>query len=458
MRSLELALVVGIGVGFVALAAVRRPRWVVASGVAVLVAGQALVEGGRWQLWPAWVAAALVVVADLAHRRPRRLSAWRIPVGVGLAAVLAFPLVALPVPRLPVPDGPHRVGTMVFHLTDPLRPEVYGSQPGEPRQIAVQAWFPTDATGTPASWAEEAELRAVPLARFLGFPPWFLDHLRHTRTHSIVGAPPRAGRWPVVVYSHGWRGFRTITTDQAERLASHGFVVVAPDHTHAAVATRLADGTVVEWDPTALPSEEAVGQAAFAVAAEALVATFVADLQLTLDAFEDGRLGEIGSVADLGRVGVYGHSTGGGAAVSFCLVDRRCDAVAGHDAWVLPIPADAVALGLGVPALFQRSDGWRGTENDRLLRQLAESAPIAWWQGIVGAGHNDFVVTPLFSPFAGVVGLKGPIPADRVVPLVSDQLVAFMERSLGDGPGAALDRDWGPDLEAEVIADRPIDD
>jgi hypothetical protein len=135
-----------------------------------------------------------------------------------------------------------------------------------------------------------------------------------------------------------------------------------------------------------------------------------------------------------------------------CLEDVRCDAVLGLDAWVLPIPDSIVAREFQVPSLFMRSDGWRGTPNDRRLRGLAERSPsVSHWIGIEGAGHNDFVMTPLFSPFADRLGLKGPIDSSRVVPIVDSYLVAFFERYLLGVGGSTLDQPPPPEVELELI-------
>lgn len=452
MRFAEIVLVLVLMASIVLVGLPGRRRGVVSLLVASAVAAQLLIEGPRWQLWPAWIVSAAVVLVDLlrppAEEPP---STWRY-VGAALTGLVVVALpVLLPVPAPPAPDGPSAVGTQSFELVDDDRPERYGDAIG-PRRIVVQAWYPTNATGEPVTWDEEIEVRGEAISEYLGFPGWFLDHARYTETAAIEGAVPAAEDLPIVLYSHGWRGFRTIAVDQAERLASHGFLVLAPDHTYGAVATRLADGTIVEWDPAALPPAEEVGEAANQAASEALVETYTADLALVLEALGDGRLDEIGVAADLDTVGVYGHSTGGGAAVRFCLTDERCDAVLGHDAWVEPLPEAIAALDLDVPALFQRSDGWRGTPNDDRLSAIADTAPLAHWQGIVGAEHFDFILMPAFSPAASWIGLKGPIPADRVIPIVSDHLLAFMDEHLRGGAGvSALEPRWEPDdLIAEM--------
>ncbi|MEX1281020.1 MAG: dienelactone hydrolase family protein [Acidimicrobiia bacterium] len=452
MRFAEIVLVIVVVIGIVLLGLPGRRRGLTSLLVGAAVIAQLAIEGPRWQLWPAWVAAAIIVVLDLvAPPRTEPPGPGRfVTAGVVGLAVVTLPIL-LPIPDLEAPDGPDAVGTASFELVDTERPEAYGDADG-PRRIVVQAWYPTADTGEPVTWEEEIEVRGAAIANYLGFPDWFLDHARYTQTAAIEGATPVGDDLPVVVYSHGWRGFRTVAVDQAERLASHGFLVLAPDHTYGAIATRFDDGTVVRWDPEALPDEDDVGPEAYREARELLVETYAGDLDLVLDALADGRLDGLGEVADLETVGVYGHSTGGGAAVRFCLTDDRCDAVLGHDAWVEPLPDDLRAATLTVPALFQRSDGWRGDENDALLAAIADTAPIAWWQGIVGAEHFDFILMPEFSPAAPWIGLKGPIPADRVVPIVSDHLLAFMDGQLRDGPGlAALEPRWEPgDLETEV--------
>ena len=95
------------------------------------------------------------------------------------------------------------------------------------------------------------------LARYLGFPGFALDHVADVPSHSYPGLTPLEGRLPVVIYSHGWSGFRTVVIDQLESLASHGYLVLAADHTYGAIATRFPDdGSVVPLDERARPDEE----------------------------------------------------------------------------------------------------------------------------------------------------------------------------------------------------------
>ncbi len=186
------------------------------------------------------------------------------------------------------------------------------------------------------------------MSRRLGFPGFFLSHTRYSRSHSFEGAAPLSGLFPLVMYSHGWTGFRTIAVNQAESLASHGYVVVAADHTYGSVSTRFPDGTDRRASiPAALPDETTVEPEVYAEAGVELVGHVRGrsrrDPRRDRRRESRGAFGEIASHIDLGLVGVYGHSTGGGAAVQFCLSDERCKAVLGMDAWVEPVPDRVIA-------------------------------------------------------------------------------------------------------------------
>jgi hypothetical protein len=243
--------------------------------------------------------------------------------------------------------------------------------------------------------------------------------------------------------------------NQIESLASNGFIVVALDHTHASVATRFPDGDVVRLDPAALPDRADVGEEAYGTAVETLLDVFTEDIVTVVNALEAGEEGPFAafaSSADATRLGVYGYETGGGAAVQFCLVDERCDAVLGLDPWVEPIPDRVLAISAPRPALYLRSDDWRGSENDAILRGIAErSTETTYWIGVEGAVENDLVATPLLSPLASRLGWRGPIPAGRVIPIIDRYLVGFFDVFLlGTGP-AALDTASFDEVTLEVI-------
>ena len=305
------------------------------------------------------------------------------------------------------------------------------------------------------AWAEDWDELAPAMARSLGLPSWVLNHTRYTDSHSYPNAQVVAGSFPVIIYSHGWTGSRSIAPNQLETLASNGYLVLSIDHTYGAVVTVLSDGEVVPYDPLALPELEDVSDEEYQLASETLVETFAKDIITVLDTLQqgdEGPFGDLAKVADTSLVGVFGHSTGGGASVRACLEDERCDAVLGMDAWVEPLPDDILKITPTKPALYMRSDGWRGTPNDNLLRGIADrSEAPTYWLGIEGASHNDFTAVPLMSPLSGAFGFRGSIPSGRIIPIVDNYLLGFFDVFLLGTGTAALDTVAFEEVAVELL-------
>lgn len=138
-------------------------------------------------------------------------------------------------PEVPAPDapGPFEVGHTFFEALDPER---------DSRSVPVDVWYPVD-PGT----AGDAPTTRLPLAPGIG-----LD------SELAVEDPPPAGRadQPLVVFSHGYGGINAQSVELVETLASHGFVVAAPEHIgnsqsspgdtfDAAAANRVPDVSLV---------------------------------------------------------------------------------------------------------------------------------------------------------------------------------------------------------------------
>jgi dienelactone hydrolase len=439
---------------------VRPRRGIVALALSAALILQLQVEGYRWQLIPLYLVVIGLAVGDVIFidrelRWTNRVARGVFGLlGVALASILAF---ALPVPTLPLPSGGLPIGTFSVELVDTQREEIYGPTPGGPRRFMAQVWYPSVAVegATPAPWTADWDVVAPAAARRMGFPSWFLDHTRYTTSHTNQQTPVAPGTYPVIIYSHGWGGFRSVAVNQLEALASKGYIVIAPDHTYGSVATRFEDGVIAELDSSALPTVEEVGEEDHAEAAATLIATYAADLTSIMDELEDGQLGAFASLAasvDLERLGVYGHSAGGGAALSVCLDDERCAAVLGLDPWVEHLPDRVLRQTPTRPTLLMRSDEWRDSRNEAVLRGLAGRAEaVTYWVDVEGSGHYDFVALPLFSPVASQLGLKGPIPAGRVIPIVENYLVGFFDVFLlGTGP-ANLENVTFDEVSVEVV-------
>ncbi len=448
MRWLEIAIAVVWVLAWLGYRRLRaRGAWAVALILPAFVAlAHVVFEGARWQLAPMYGGLLLFCVLTALWRTggPKRvaprilggLSAAGLPLGVALG-------ILFPVPLMPVPTGPYAVGTTSLRLIDATRPEVFTDAPDDKRALMVQIWYPADAPANAARapWLARADVMAPAIAAWVRLPSFAFNHAGLVRSNSVADAPlsPDQAAYPVLLYSHGWGGFRQINATQNEALASHGYVVVSIDHPYGALGAAFDDGSIVLNKRSLLPPRNDPG---YWPAAQLLESVFSRDAEFVLNELErlnstDARFGQR---LDLTRVGIFGHSTGGGAMIQLCARDRRCKALVGQDAWVEPVPDAVIAAGLTQPTLFMRSEQWTGDANDaRLIALTGASSGPTYRLSIKGSRHYDFVMIPLFSPLAPWLGLKGPIPADRILPLVDDFMLAFFDAHLKGASPAALD-------------------
>ena len=404
-----------------------------------------LLEHYRWQMLPAYLLTAILALNAFTalmqpetSRKPRvfALSDWVLWL---LAAALPA---LLPVPQLPTPTGPHAVGTIILHLVDENRPDALGD-PTQPRELMAQVWYPAaaDAGGELAPYLDHLEAAAPVLAERLGLPSFFLGHIRLTHTHAYVDAPIAAGEtpYPVLLFSHGWQGMRAQNTFQMEELASRGYVVIAPDHTHAAVFTVLPPDRVILNNPGLLDESS---DEAYAGSSNTVVRTYAADLQFLLDeAAGWNAAGPLAGRLDLERVGVFGHSTGGGAAVELCGRDARCDALLVLDGWLNPVSDDVIAqVPYTPPALFLKASNntFNAANDERLWQLVGHLQNGGDVLEIEGTHHFDFTDVPLLTPLIHRLGLAGPIGAARGLPLINAYTLAFFDHALQNQPAPLL--------------------
>ena len=427
----------------------RIKRWALPAVLALAGTAQFSLEGFRWQLWPLYLGAGLLILVGMGQlpRRGERALA---------VAAAAFSLLSLAGGIiLPVPDpfpitGPYPVGTREISLVDPTRQEIYGEDPGGPREFTAQIWYPAapEAGDQRAPWMPAIRYAGPAIARSFGLPDFALDHLQQVQANAFLQAPPAPGKdpFPLLIFSHGWEGFKEQNIYQVEELASQGYVVVAINHTYGAVLTVLPDGRQLPTDQQALP--EGVSQSAYDRASDRLSAQWAGDIRWTLDELTRWNAEEDWFLAgrlDLDRVGLLGHSTGGGAAVRFCLVDPRCQAVLGMDVWSEPIQTAIADQILTQPALFLYSENWDSLDNRErnygLMAQLVEGATGETAEiTLAGTKHADFSSLPLLSPLAPVLGWKGPIDGKLVLEIINAESVAFFDQALRGDPEASPEK------------------
>ncbi len=168
--------------------------------------------------------------------------------------------------------GPYPVGVRTLALMDPSRLDANGTGP---RPVTTEVYYPTTPAAIAGVERDEISVLGVPIVR----------------TPSYRDVALASGRFPLVLFSHGNGGIRFQSFFFAAHLASHGYVVVSPDHYGNTFVDLLAGIT----DPNVAANRP-------------LDLRFLIDRFTAFDA-EPGNLfaGEI----DTARIGASGHSFGG---------------------------------------------------------------------------------------------------------------------------------------------------
>jgi len=397
-----------------------------------------VIEGYRWQMIPIYALVALLAVTTLLKADWKPLASFST---FGLLAVSTAIPILLPVPLIADPSGPFTVGTRIYELVDDSRRELYSGQE-EARRFAIQVWYPSEADSSSerAPWMNDAKIYAPAIANQIDMPSFFLDHLALVKIPAFkeTKVAKSSEPLPVILFSHGWNGFNAQNTSQALELASHGYVVVGVQHTYGAVITVFPNGDVALNNPSALPDGKPTDE--YEAAAHILSDQWAGDLSYSLDFLKsknaDSTSPFFGKL-HLNLVGVYGHSTGGGAAIQFCNTDPRCIALLGMDPFMRPVSYEVIDSGVAQPSFFMFSQEWAGdldSRNNELFNRFYPHVEQSF--GVIaidGTAHYDFADLPLLTPLAPQLGLKGPINGKLVTTIVNDYLLSFFNATLKGG-------------------------
>jgi predicted dienelactone hydrolase len=135
---------------------------------------------------------------------------------IPLLIAMALPTAALASPARPPVDAPelaqlgkHGVGTLVESVA------VAGP---DSRAVRVRLWYPAVGGGQATTYSHRLERVGAP-AVAVNYPAL-----------AVASAAPAKGRFPLVVMSHGYRGWPELMSFLGENLASKGYVVAAIDH------------------------------------------------------------------------------------------------------------------------------------------------------------------------------------------------------------------------------------
>jgi predicted dienelactone hydrolase len=342
------------------------------------------------------------------------------------------PLAFLPAGPTAAPDpskpGPFAVGVRTVDYVDASR-----TQPdGGPRRLVTEIWYPAgeSARGKPGATYDLLSLATdAQRAQLAGMQVPILH------TFGVRDAAPRTDRgpFPLVIFSHGQGGVRWQSTYYTVLLASHGYVVVSPDHPGDTLADALQG-------QLANPLEGLENRP--------LDASFLIDTFLSLPPSDP-----LAGLIDPEQIGITGHSFGALTSLRTPIRDQRIRALVAQapPSTDIDFAGQLPSFTISVPALIEAS------HNDQTLpwdphvsTTWARLHAPRFLLDLVHGGHYTFSDLCAFdlSSVAVVIGFGNisrtladgcnpPAPPAGVAqPLIDHFAVAFFNGLLRRSPGS----------------------
>lgn len=396
---------------------------------------------------------------------------------------------ALPVPEIPPPTGPHAIGEKTYYWIDSSREETFTEAPNDHRELRVRVWYPAreDTQLERARWLPNADSASADLVTLLAHvrdsgldlvPSWLwlpsrvLSYLGLARTWSREGAASApGGPHPLLLFSHGLYGFPAQNMALVQELVSHGYVVAGIQHSYTSVGGVLGDGRRAQASPRFYDIRSVADHARLTTE---WIEIWTRDASFTLDMLLESQLHDI----DPARIGMFGHSFGGGNTALTCARDSRVRVGVNLDGMLFG-PARNASIEQPFLMLLASTAEWRDPPQ-RLLDAFESTAAelqsaydaFAHDRGsfaarvrgesrvlrVQGSSHFDFSDAPFAGPLVGLTGVRGQIAPERMHRIQADSLLTFFDRHLEGDLDASVDAtvERHPELvpEGEVCESR----
>lgn len=149
--------------------------------------------------------------------------------------------------KRPMPTGRYIVGTRLFTVNTEKK-EILSGHTDEIRRLSCRIWYPADPEDVKSRKKAEYLNRYLAEAVKADYEKSTADGKNSMECYA--DAEYDGGRFPLLIYNHGYTSYKETNSFLCIDLASHGYVVVAPEHPYESQATVYDDGTVIRKDPS----------------------------------------------------------------------------------------------------------------------------------------------------------------------------------------------------------------
>ncbi|MCH4824398.1 hypothetical protein ML462_14590 [Gramella lutea] len=429
----------------------------------ILLGLHLVIEGWRWQMFPAYF---LLIFLSWRFKviDPSRSKSFSFPRIMGYSALLIIILIAwippivLPVFSLPEPAGNYVVGTESIFITTG-KDEIITKDPSDTRELSYKIWYPSETVTEnlkPEQYIDPASRAGF--ATKYGLPPSSLNYLDLVKTHSFSEIPIAKGKFPVLIFSHGYGSKATGYYALLSELASQGYVIVNMNHTYESLGVTFPDGRraffnyeyqneisegsmdsvqpVIEAFRTGLDFEKRhviVRNTVKNYFEDEIQNRWAEDMIYTLDQLKKWNAeGFLKNKLDLDRIGVFGHSVGGGSAGKVAMKDQRIKAAANLDGiqW-----GEMIDSTYPIPYLYVSADWPADHEDINSHIYINKSSDYFYESKLLNSGHPNFMDIPFMIPVESLSG-SGEIDPGLGIEIVSKLLTSFFNKHLKGIPDA----------------------
>ena len=349
---------------------------------------------------------------------------------------------------LPKPTGIYSVGVTYLSLTDEKRLELFDNSQKSKREITVKAWYPADEKSNPEPYVRNIDFAI----KHCQFP----ETMRNLTTNSALNVPVSSdpGKFPLLIFSHGWGEHPAQNTILMEELASHGYIVFSIAHHYECKYSETPDGRIIHIEFGSLRFQKIWGEMQAPKAMELYMKMFAAvndderlriiretrdvlstglrespkywaeDLSFFLDQMKgiNESNGILKGKMDMERIGSLGMSMGGIATSELCLYDQRVKAGISMDGGLF---GSLLEGKLNVPFMFLGSKRFVGY--GALFSGKSDKDCYAF--AIKNADHYNYSDHSLY-PSPQVSLLLGTIDGKRALDITNILVLSFFDKYL----------------------------
>lgn len=414
------------------------------------------IEGYRWQMIPVYLLS--LIVAFCVYKEYRFFSGkWykRLLVGVffGILLVLGFALpTILPVFKLPNPTGKYTVGSQYLHLkTD--RVEDITPNTSDKRELMIKVWYPSTNSGEKEKYLTSADKEGFALK--YGLPASAFNYLKYVNTHTYKDAKIANGKFPVLIFSHGYNSKANGYYALLEEVVSHGYIVLAINHTYESVGSLFPNNEIRYYDndynrkinnkemaslaweisekykntPNWKERHNAIKNGIKNYSAAIINDRWSEDIVSVIENLENWNENTfLKNHLALQSIGVFGHSQGGAAAGESIIKSTSVKAAINLDGvqW-----GNMIDTTMHKPFALISSDWAKEHPNLNEHAYYNGSTKDFYNAKILSSGHSNFMDVPLMINLSAVneAGSINPVKATKIT---TEFVVSFFDKYLLD--------------------------